>query len=54
MGISDHSAGLIGAVASFGGFLGIVCGALLRFLLRVEHRFTRLEQAVFGKEETPT
>jgi hypothetical protein len=52
--VSDHVLGLIGALVSVAAFLGSICGVFLRWLLRVEHRFTRLEQEVFGREETAT
>lgn len=52
MAINDHVVGLISAVATVGAVLGHFCGFLLRWVLRLEHRLTRLEQEVFEESAT--
>lgn len=52
--VTDHAVSVVSAVATVGGVLGGFLGVLLRWLLRNEHRISRLEQQVFGREESPT
>lgn len=54
MAIDDHVLGIVRAVVASASLLGSILGGFLRWILRNEHRLSRLEQAVFGKDETPT